>query len=138
MPAQNQPATPRPPRRRPGRHRARGTTVALPDYDYVSQREFGLFLQSYNQLAARVEQMDMTGTRGVGVIQNQVTSLMQQVAGLETDVRTWQVAHQKDHKADAVQRTSARRWIVGTVIAAMACMATIGGMVAALLFSGGH
>lgn len=107
--------------------------MAHGDYDAVSWREFRQFLDTYNSLARRVESMDQGGTRGVAVIQVQVTGLTKQLSDLETDMRTWQVAHSATHDAEATRRLSGRRWAVGTAIACLGALIALITMVGALL-----
>lgn len=107
----------------------------MPDSDYgvVSWREFSQFLDTYNQLARRVEAMDQSGTRGVAVIQVQVTGLTRQVTDLEGEVRAWQAAHNAAHDVDNVRRIAARRWAVGTAIAGLTLLVALIAMVGELL-----
>lgn len=101
--------------------------------DPVSWREFNQFLNTYNQLARRVEQMDTNGTRGVAVLNLQVTNLIGQIATLETDMRTWQSAHVQAHNNEVNKRVSSRRWAIGTAIACIAALVALITMVGALL-----
>lgn len=69
-------------------------------------------------IAHRIDSLDQTGTRGVGVVQTQLTELAKDMAGLATRMD----AHEQDHKTDAAERKTARRWLVTAVIAAFALL----------------
>lgn len=86
------------------------------DY-YVPRREF-------DQLAARVELIDSQGSRGVGVIQYQLTALGRDYSDQKSEiaqVRSLIEGHEKDHQraADrqANERRTTRRWTLGLVAA---------------------
>lgn len=91
-------------------------TVEAGDY-YVPRREF-------DQLAARVELIDSQGSRGVGVIQYQLTALGRDYTDQKLEigqVRTLIENHEKDHQraADrqASERRNTRRWTIGLAAA---------------------
>ena len=81
----------------------------------ASQREL-------DQLGRRVDQMDAQGTRGVGVIQLQVAELVKDVTELRAETQAWQRSHISQHQREEQARVTGRRWVIGTVIAAMAVM----------------
>lgn len=62
-------------------------------------------------LRSQLRQMDLTGTRGVSVLQEQVTQMRLEFA-----------RHEKSHEMEALQRTQGRRWIVTVAIAACAAV----------------
>ena len=72
--------------------------------------------------------MDRDGTRGVAVLQAQLTDLAKDMAELKGESRTWQQAHESQHQADAAERVSGRRWLVTTAIAGLASMAAAIGL----------
>ena len=76
----------------------------------VSRREF-------DTLARRVDQIDAGGTRGIGALQQMVTSLSAQIA----DVKASQAEHAASHIAEERFRDANRgantRWAVAQLIA---------------------
>jgi hypothetical protein len=91
----------------------------------ASQREMDMLRQ-------RVDQIDSGGTRGVGIIQNQITDLIKEVAELKQETRAWQTTHETQHEKDERDRTTGRRWLVGTGIAGIGCMIAILGLLVQL------
>lgn len=82
------------------------------------------------RLAERVERIDQTGTRGVGVIQVQITELAKDLAELKGETNAWQASHERQHSDDVAARTMGRRWMIGSVIAGAAAAGTIIAMLA--------
>ena len=81
-----------------------------------------------DRLAARVDQMDQHGTRGVTAIQVQITDLVKDLAELKGETRAWQEAHSAAHAQEARDRVMGRRWLIGTGIAGIVAMATAVGL----------
>ena len=79
-------------------------------------------------LAARVNTIDEHGTRGVGVIQAQLTELVKDVGKLEGRLD----AHSVQHQQEARERVTGRRWLIGTGIAVMGSMAAVLAVLATL------
>ena len=73
----------------------------------------------------RLDQIDDRGTRGVTIIQAQVTDLIKDTADFRDETRGWQRHHEGQHEQDQRDRTIARRWLVGAGIAGLASMATV-------------
>jgi hypothetical protein len=67
----------------------------------------------------RLDTIDSTGTRGVGVLQIQITDLAKDFA-----------AHEAKHEADESRRSSARRWAWSFAAAGVASMAAVLGLLA--------
>lgn len=84
--------------------------------------------RDFDRLITRVDSIDRDGTRGVAVLQAQMTDLAKDVAELKGESHTWQEAHERQHMADAAERVSGRRWLVTTAIAGLASMATAIGL----------
>jgi TolA-binding protein len=93
----------------------------MPD-DVVSRREF-------DHLAARVDAIDTNGTRGVGVLQQQIQQLSKDVGRLEKTLEQHETSHETQRRLEDVQKSSAHRFRVNATIAA----ATAGAAVLALL-----
>ena len=84
----------------------------------ASRREF-------DQLVTRVNLIDEHGTRGVGVIQVQLTEVVKDVAKLESEMTTRFTEHQRQHDTEQANRAANRRWAIGL---AVALLAAIGGL----------
>lgn len=88
--------------------------------EYATRREF-------DQLAARVNQMDMHGTRGVSALSLQVNQMAKDLAQYQRDNRQWQEEHATRHEDDIRERRASRRWRISTVLAALVvCSAFLG------------
>jgi hypothetical protein len=72
----------------------------------------------YLELLKRVDAMDMAGTRGVAVLGVQLQEVAKDVAKLEGQMES----HRREHVSDEASRVSARRWIIATIIAAVAAV----------------
>lgn len=84
----------------------------------ASQREL-------DQLRARVDMIDVQGTRGVGVLQTQVMELIKDLAELRAQAGSWQERHDSQHAADTRERVIGRRWVVGTCIAIVVMLTAV-------------
>jgi hypothetical protein len=91
----------------------------------VSRPEFEMLKAMVTANADRLNQIDDHGTRGVSAVQIQVTNLVKEITELKGDVNSRFDAHQKVHDQDERERTSARRWLIGTVIASVIAMVTV-------------
>jgi len=69
--------------------------------------------EEFRALAARLDSIDATGTRGVAVLAVQ----LQEVAKDVTRVEAQMAQHAVDHAEEARRHVSARRWLIGAVIA---------------------
>jgi hypothetical protein len=85
---------------------------------YVSQREF-------DQLVRRVDQIDDVGTRGVVVLQTQMTDVARDLAKIEAsmDLRFKEVDGRFERATQ--DRVSTRRWLIGSGIAGASAIAAI-------------
>jgi hypothetical protein len=77
-----------------------------------------------DRLAQRLDTLDRDGTRGVGVLQSQMIEVAKDVAELKAEAHAWQITHERQHQADTAERTSGRRWLITTAIAALALLVT--------------
>ena len=87
--------------------------------DEVTRGEFDLLKQMVTENQRRVESIDASGTKGVAVVQAQLTDLTKDVTRSEIEMNKRFDAHDLVHKQDARDRVSAKRWMVGTIIAFM-------------------
>ena len=81
----------------------------------VSRAEFDMLRGQVDANAQRLDTIDQSGTRGVGVVQQQLMDLK----GDLTELRTRFDAHETGHKEEEKARVSARRWAWSTAIAAL-------------------
>lgn len=72
-------------------------------------------------------------TTTIAVLGQQITQLTQNLLDFKTSVNTRFDAHDKLHATAELERTSSRRWLIGTCIAALTIMAGLYGWVALLL-----
>lgn len=100
---------------------------------YVTWREFEQHLAADETQKERVNAMDVQGTRGVGVVQVQVTELVKDFAELKASVQQWQGQHEQQHERELNQRVIGRRWAIGTAIAGLGLLVAMAAMVATLL-----
>lgn len=73
---------------------------------------------AFDRLVARLDHIDETGTRGVGVVAVQIQQLAKDITaeGLKIE------AHINEHRQAERDRVKGRRWLIGTVIAAVAAV----------------
>lgn len=80
-----------------------------------------------------MENIDQHGTRGVAVIQEQVTEVIRDLTSLKIENDIWQKGHTSEHNQERKDRISGRRWTIGTVIAGLAGLATVIGLLVDVL-----
>jgi hypothetical protein len=91
----------------------------------VSRGEFDLLRDIVTQQGARMEAIDNHGTRGVGVLQTQITDLTKDFVEMKTENTAWQQSHTAEHVQDKKDKVTGRRWLIGIGIAGLTA---IGGM----------
>lgn len=102
-------------------------------------REFDMLRATVAANQARLNDIDDHGTKGVAGLQVQLTELVKDVlelkgdmntrlTDLKADVNTRFTTHEEVHKTDVKNRTSGRRWLIGTAIAAIVALATVAGL----------
>lgn len=79
--------------------------------DAVSRAEFNMLVQQVADYNRRLEAIDSGGTRGVAVLQLQITDLAKDFA-----------AHEKQHEMMESRRLSGRRWAIALAVAAIAAI----------------
>ena len=102
--------------------------------DYVTRAEF-------DGLAQRVSWLDEHGTRGVGALQIQVTSLAKDIAKVEAAQDAHVVMHRQEASAqeqrrvtEEADRKNTRRWVVaGVIIPTASVLMAGGGILVAIL-----
>lgn len=92
---------------------------------YATRRELDMVI-------ARVDSLDRDGTRGVLALQAQltdavkdVTELKADLTGFKKDTQKWFEKHGEQHDQDLKDRTSGRRWMIGTAIAGLLALAAV-------------
>jgi len=113
----------------------------------VSQRELSILKadadREHAELSRRLAELDAQGSRGVVELRVQMSDALSQMADMRRQVKAARKemrkefrAHLQVHEADERRRVAARRWLVGSVIAAIA--AIDGPLVALWLARGGR
>ena len=85
----------------------------------------------YIELLKRIDSIDAGGTRGVAVLAVQLQEVAKDVSKLEKQMDD----HRSEHQASELARINGRRWMIATVIAAVA---SIDGPMVAILLARGH
>ena len=91
----------------------------------VTRGEFELLKQIVASNQARLEGIDSGGTKGVAVVQSQLTDVVKDLAELKGEVDKRFDAHMREHALEAQARIAARRWAIGTAIAGLAIIVTL-------------
>lgn len=75
-----------------------------------------------NDNAKRLDEIDRSGTRGVGALSVQVAEVIKDVADVRRDLGDFRHEHAEQHQAEQAARVVTRRWLVVTLIAAFAAI----------------
>lgn len=112
----------------------------------ITRGEFDLLKGMVERNASRTDDLDNHGTRGVGVIQSQLTDVIKdlaevkaetkaeladtksEVSTLRTEMEGRFDKHAKQHEDEVKARITARRWLIGIGIAGLASLAAVGGL----------
>ena len=93
--------------------------------DAVTRGEFELLRQMVTGNQQRLEGMDSGGTKGVLVVQTQLVDVIKDLAELKAEVDKRFDVHVLVHERDRADRVAARRWVIGTALAALAIVITL-------------
>lgn len=74
---------------------------------------------------AHLDLMDAGGTKGVAVVQAQLVEVVRDLTELKAEVDKRFDVHMQMHNQDQRDRAAARRWAVGTFVAALAIVVTL-------------
>lgn len=81
--------------------------------------------REFEALTTRVDNIDEQGTRGtIGAISLVQAQLGEQIKGLG-ELKGALAVHEQHHSQDRAARASARRWLVGIIIAVMTLLVAI-------------
>lgn len=98
----------------------------MPDETYVTRREIDLLKAAADidrsKLWARLDALDEHGSRGVAALQIRMDNMVTSVAEMKAEVAAQFGEHRREHEKDEAKRTSGRRWLVGSIIAAVAAV----------------
>ncbi len=83
--------------------------------EFVTRREV-------DQLRQEIQRMDDHGTRGVTVVQTQLTDVIKDMVELKTEVNKRFEEHQRQHTRDEDSRSANRRWAWSFGIAVLAML----------------
>lgn len=93
--------------------------------DQPTRGEFDLLKQMLTASQTRLDGIDSSGTRGVGIVQAQLVEVVKDLAELKAGVDKRFDAHMRVHEQDLRDRASGRRWLISTLIAAVVMLAAI-------------
>lgn len=100
-----------------------------------SRGEFEMLKQMVADTRARLNSIDDTGTKGVAVVQSQLTEVVKDLTELKADVTARFTAHQTVHETDQRERRDGRRWLVGISLTGIATMVAVIGLLIGVLTS---
>ncbi len=99
----------------------------MPD-EVATRRELDL-------LRAELMRLDDHGTRGVGVVQSQLTDVIKDVVELKSEMTSRFAEHSRLHERDEDRRIAGRRW---SLAFAVAVIGAVGGLYPLVLAYHGH
>ena len=106
------------------------------DEEWVTRRELDLLKAAADAKHAeqdtRLTLLDQGGSRGVIGLTVQMQDLTKEVTRLRADMDHRFDAHDDQHEKDEAKRVTSRRWLVGSIIAAVA---SVDGPLVTLLLS---
>ena len=113
-------------------------TTPLPPWPPISPEmpsrgEFEMLKQMVADTRARLNSIDDTGTKGVAVVQSQLTEVVKDLTELKGDVNARFNAHQVVHETDQKERRDGRRWLVGISLTGIATMVAVIGLLIGVL-----
>lgn len=86
-----------------------------------------------DQLREDLRRIDEHGTRGIGVLQTQLTDVVKNVTEMKAEVNARFEAHQRVHDRDEQLRISGRRWTIATAATMLGGLATTLGLLVDVL-----
>jgi hypothetical protein len=108
----------------------------MAEQEWVTRHELDILKAEADRKHAeqdvRLAALDQGGSRGVIVLQVQIQDLTKEVTKLRADMDHRFDAHDHQHEKDEAKRVTSRRWLVGSIIAAVA---SVDGPLVTLLLS---
>jgi hypothetical protein len=102
------------------------TILTMAADEPVTRRELDLLKAEADRKHAeqdvRLQALDQGASRGVIVLQVQIQDLTKEVTKLRADMDHRFDAHAQQHDRDEAKRVTSRRWLVGSIIAAIAAI----------------
>lgn len=95
--------------------------------------EFEMLKQLVADTRARLNSIDDTGTKGVAVVQSQLTEVVKDLTELKGDVATKFTAHEIVHEKDQQERRDGRRWLIGISLTMITTMVAVIGLLIGVL-----
>ena len=93
---------------------------------FVTRREIDLLKAAADidrtKLWAKLESLDEHGSRGVAALQIRMDNMVASVAEMKADMTAEFGEHRREHEREEAKRVSSRRWLVGSIIAAVAAV----------------
>jgi hypothetical protein len=133
-----------------------GEQVERPYNPFPTAREFDMLVGQVERNQSRLNDIDDHGTRGVSGLQIQMTEIVKDMGEIKADVTKMQSdlenridslrsdmearfqAHDTRHIEDRRDQIKGRRWIIGTMIAALLVLVGIVGLLIQLLSVAPH
>jgi small-conductance mechanosensitive channel len=100
--------------------------------DYVSRREVDQLRGELTEIRQSVDTLK-SGNAAIAVLSTQISTITRDLSELKSDMTTKFARHEEVHEADEKARSSGRRWLIGTTIAALGVIVGLYGWVALLL-----
>lgn len=88
----------------------------------ITRGEFEMLRQIVNANQARLEAIDLSGTRGVGALTSRVDDLVKNMAEFKLEVSNDFRDHRTQHETEENRRIAGRRWAVTTAVAICALL----------------
>lgn len=100
--------------------------------DYVSRREVDQLRGELTDIRQSVDSLK-AGNTSIAVLGTQISIITRDLSELKSDMVTRFTQHEKIHEDDEKARSSGRRWLIGTTVAALGVIVGLYGWVALLL-----
>lgn len=100
--------------------------------DYVSRREVDQLRDEITGIRQSVDTLK-SGNTSIAVLGTQISTITRDLSELKSDMMAKFISHEKIHEDDEKARSSGRRWLIGTTIAALGVIMGLYGWVALLL-----
>lgn len=99
----------------------------------ITRGEFNLLKDLVQRNQDQLQSMDRDGTRGFGVLQNQIIDLLKDLTELKISLDLFRTTHLAQHEKEVKDRQSGRHWLIGMGIAGIASMSAVGTLIIEVL-----